>query len=462
MTNEKGKQLSLWKQLVYGSGDIGINAMYTLFSSYVLFFYTDVIGMNAAIIGTVILVCRVFDGVSDVIAGQYIDKHKGKKGHCLSILMKWSIPMAVSVALVFTVPNSSVAVRCIYVFVTYNLFNTVLYTLVGLAHQTLPSYLTDDPDVKAKMWVYKFIFAGVTQMIMAASILPMVEAFGGQNNQFAWIKAIGVFGIIGVFFLYLNVFVLEETVENENPSENLLKGIKYAVTNKYWVMAALINLCNNLILMFNLSISVYYLNSVVHNPMLMGTYVIACNLPGVIGMIVIPFIVGKIPNSKLIMYGCILMAAAQLVFIFGPVDSVPLLIGTALVRGVGFAFPMGLASALVGESAIYGEWKTGVNASGIMFSAMTLTAKIGQGLITSIFGIFLTSVGYDGMKEVQAAGTVSGITNFFRIIPFVMFVIMAVLMMMWKLNKQMPQIQKEVAERRAEAEAAHADKEFTA
>lgn len=451
MQKEKSKPVSLWKQLVYGSGDIGLNAMYTLFSSYVLYFYTDVIGMNAAIIGTVILFCRIFDGISDVIAGQWIDKHKSKRGHCLPVLLKWSIPMAISVALVFTVPNSTVAVRCIYVFVTYNLFNTIMYTFVGLAHQTLPSYLTDDQNVQAKMWVYKFIFAGVTQMIMAASIMPMVEAFGGQSNQFAWIKAIGVFGIIGVFFLMLNVFVLEETVENEHPSENLLKGIKYAVTNKYWVIAAVINLCNNLILMFNLSISVYYLNSVLHNPMLMGTYVIACNLPGVIGMIVIPFIVGKVPNSKLVMWGCALMAAAQLAFIFSPIESIPLLIGTALVRGIGFAFPMGLASALVGESVVYGEWKTGVNASGVMFSAMTLTAKIGQGLITSIFGIFLTAVGYDGLKEVQDASTLTGITNFFKIVPFFMYILMVVLMVIWKLDKQMPQIQKDLEERHSQA-----------
>ena len=68
MGNSSKTKISLFEKIIYGSGDIGLNAMYTLFSSYVLFFYTDVIGMNAAIIGTVILISKIFDGISDLIA----------------------------------------------------------------------------------------------------------------------------------------------------------------------------------------------------------------------------------------------------------------------------------------------------------------------------------------------------------------------------------------------------------
>ena len=74
------KKISIFEKVLYGSGDIGLNAMYTLFSSYVIYFYTDVIGMNAAIIGSVILASKIFDGISDLIAGQWIDTHKGKGG----------------------------------------------------------------------------------------------------------------------------------------------------------------------------------------------------------------------------------------------------------------------------------------------------------------------------------------------------------------------------------------------
>ena len=92
MSKETNK-ISLVEKVLYGSGDVGLNAMYTLFSSYVLFFYTDVIFMNAALIGAVIMVSKIFDGFSDLIAGHLIDTHRSKRGHCIPVLLKWTLPM---------------------------------------------------------------------------------------------------------------------------------------------------------------------------------------------------------------------------------------------------------------------------------------------------------------------------------------------------------------------------------
>lgn len=448
MEKSNAQQISFKEKFIFGTGDIGLNAMYTLFSSYVMYFYTDVILMNAALIGTVIMFCKIFDGFSDIIAGQLIDKHKGKGGHCIPVLAKWSIPMLLSVVLVFMVPDSSLVVQIAFILVTYNLFNTIMYTYVGLAHQTLPSYVTNDPVNRSQMFCYKMLFAAITQTIMASTILPMVEFFGGQTVQSAWVKSILVFGAIGLVFLYLNVFFVKERVENDAPSENILVGLKAAFSNKYWIMAVFISLFTNVILMFNLSISVYYLNSVVGNMGLMGAYVAASNLPGVVLMLIIPLILKKVSSKKLIIFGSVIMIIAQIIFMISPVTSVPVLIGTALLRGIGFAFPMGLCSALIGDTMDYGEWKTGVQAQAMLFSASTLTGKIGQGLLTSLFGFFLSAVGYDGALKAQAAGTVSGITSFFKFGPLVIMIIILVIMLCWHLDKQLPAIHEELAKRR--------------
>ncbi len=289
MTNGAGmKSVSssptIMEKVIFGAGDVGLNAMFTLFSSYVMYFYTDVIGVNAAIIGMTIMFCKIFDGISDIIAGTLIDKHKGKGGHCIPVLAKWTIPMALTVILVFLVPNASIVIRVAYIFVTYNLFNTVMYTYVGLAHATLPTYVTNNSVESGQMFVFKMLFAAITQTVMAMAILPMVNFFGGQTDQWAWVKSIMVFAIIGCVFLYLNVAFVKERVDNQNPAENLFEGIKSAVKNKYWIFATLVSLFTNFILTFNLSISVYYLNQVVGNMGLMGTFVLMCNMPGIIVM----------------------------------------------------------------------------------------------------------------------------------------------------------------------------------
>lgn len=450
---EQKKKISLFEKLVYGSGQIGMNVMYTLFSSYVLLFYTDVVGITPAMIGGVILASKVFDGVSDLIAGQFIDTHKTAKGHCVPVLAKWSIPMVLSVVAVFAVPNTGTVLRLIFIFITYNLFNTVLYTFTSMAYATLPTYVTSDSIERSQMQIYAMLFAGATQTVMASTIMPMLEFFGGMNLQTSWIKTCLVFGIVGLIFLLANAFFVKERVDNPKPPENIIEGVKYAVTNKYWLMCLVMSLATQVSLMFMLSISVYYLGNVVNNMQLMGAFIACSNLPGVFLMMFMPSMLKKVPKQKMYLTGCLIMLVANVTFFIGPSDSVPLLLGTALLRGIGFGFPMGLNASLVGDCVDYGEWKTGVRVQSPLFSANSVAQKIGQGLLTSLFGFFLTAIGYDGLKEVQAASTISGINYFFKLVPIAMNIILIVCAFNFKLEKQMPQIVKELQEKREASKA---------
>ena len=447
----KKDKVGVVEQFVFGSGQVGLNALYTLFSSYVLYFYTDVIGMNAALIGTVILISKVFDGVSDLIAGQLIDTHKSKRGHCIPVLAKWTLPMVASVTLVFLVPDLSIALRTAFIFVTYNLFKTVLYTYVNLAHNSLASYATDDPTTRSKMLCYSMLFAALTQTIMASAILPMVNFYGGQDSQSAWVKSILTFGAVGTVFLFLNVLAVKERVDNETPSENIIQSVKVAFQNKYWLMSAVLQICCTIVLLFNLSISVYYLENVAGNLGLMGAYVAASNIPGIIGMLIIPSFLDKISKKKLVLLGGVFMLIGQVVFILGPTDNTTILIGTALLRGIGFMFPMGLVNAMTGDTIEYGEWKTGTKVQAVLFSAKCVAEKLGQGLMTSLFGFFLTAVGYDGNLAAQPESAVLGIEKFFKFAPLVAIAVILLICMGWKLDDEMPQIQKELEARREKA-----------
>lgn len=450
--SKDSNKISMLEKIIYGSGDVGLNAMYTLFSSYVLFFYTDVILMNAALIGTVIMISKLFDGVSDLIAGQLIDTHKSKGGHCIPVLLKWTLPMVASVVLVFTVPDSTVAVRVAYIFVTYNLFNTVLYTYVTMAHGTLASYVTNNSEDRSQMLIFKMLFAALTQTIMASVMLPMVNFFGGQQSQGAWIKSILVFGIIGLIPLALNILIVKERVDNEAPPENIIQGVKCAVVNKYWWMAFVVNLCANFILTFNLSVSVYYLNSVMGNMGLMGTFVACSNMPGVVLCVVCPFLLKKFTKRQMVLFGTVLMVIAQIVFIIAP-NTTPILFATALVRGIGMGFAMGMAGALIGDCIDYGEWKTGTRVQSVLFSASSVGAKVGQGALTAVFGFILTAIGYDGAAAIQAASTVSGINGFFKFGPLVVALVLLVDIWFLDVETKNPQYVKELEERKAKARA---------
>lgn len=182
MTDTK-KRVGIIEKLVYGTSSIGLNTMYILFSTYVLFFYTDIIGFFPAIAGVIILVSKLMDGISDLIVGQFIDTHKGKRGHCIPLIIRWTIPMILAVVLVFMVPDSTTVVQAAYIFVTYNLFNTVVYTIVNTACAGLASYATDDEKDRAQMLMYYMMFSALAQTVLASVMLPMVEFLEGNRTR---------------------------------------------------------------------------------------------------------------------------------------------------------------------------------------------------------------------------------------------------------------------------------------
>ncbi|MFQ7551689.1 MAG: MFS transporter [Blautia marasmi] len=122
------------------------------------------------------------------------------------------------------------------------------------------------------------------------------------------------------------------------------------------------------------------------NLALMGTYVTLSNLPGVIVMIVLPSFLHKMSKRNLALMGTVLCLGAQIVFCAAPNDNISILLGTALARGIGFAFIMGLVNAMTGDTIEYGEWKTGVRVQGVLFSAKSVSEKLAQGILTSAFG----------------------------------------------------------------------------
>lgn len=448
---QKNEKPNLLEKLIYGSSQIGLNAMYTLFASYIILFYTDVKGINPASVGTVILFCKIFDGFSDLVAGQYIDTHKSKYGHCIPILLRWSLPMMASVVLTFLVPNTTPAIQLVFIFVTYNLFNTILYTIVGAAAASLPSYAADDPIDRSQMLAYSMLFAAAMQVIVASRIMPIVEYFGGMNSQAAWVKATLFFGAIGTVFLFLNAFFVKERVENDKPAENVLKGASLAFRNKYWIYTLIIGICANVLLIFNLSVSVYYLKDVMGNLGLMGSFVAVSNVPGVILMMIVPSLLGKISKRTMVVFGTALILVGQILFIVGPSDNVTWFLATGLIKGIGMGFPMGLTGAMIGDCVDYGEWKLGTRVQSVLFAANSVGQKIGQGLLTSLLGIFLSTVGYDGLKEIQSEATIAGIDSFFKYGPIVALIILGIAAYLFTIEKDLPKMRQEIAERKTHA-----------
>ena len=155
---EEKKYLKWWQKVAYGSGDLGTNFAYTFISTFVLIYLTDTVGLNAGIIGTLIMLAKLLDGVTDVIFGTIMDRTHTKMGKARP-WMFWTIfPMAVCELLLFIVPDMSFVLQYAYFFVIYTLLNAFFFTANNISYTSLTALITKNPNERVSDWFYSIHF----------------------------------------------------------------------------------------------------------------------------------------------------------------------------------------------------------------------------------------------------------------------------------------------------------------
>lgn len=181
----------------YGCGDFGCNIIYTAMSAFLMLYYTDYAGVNALAVGTIMMVSRIFDGVSDIIMGVIVDRTKSRFGKARPWLLRMCIPFAVSGVLLFSVPTSwSATPKLVYVFITYNLVSTVIYTAINVPYSALNALMTQDPYERSVLSIFRNLLATAGTLTINICTLPLVEYFG--DNASAWTKTFCVLGLLAV------------------------------------------------------------------------------------------------------------------------------------------------------------------------------------------------------------------------------------------------------------------------
>lgn len=241
--NRKEKTVAgkIMERFSYGCGDYGCNIIYTAMSAFLLFYYTDYAGVSALAVGTIMMVSRVFDGISDIIMGIIVDRTKSRFGKARPWLLRMCIPFALSGVLLFSVPVGwTQAAKLVYVFITYNLTSTVIYTAINVPYSSLNALMTQDPYERSVLSIFRNLLATAGTLTINMVTLPLVEFFG--DNAAAWTKTFCVLGLLAVAAFLINFFGTEERVKASAVADGKAKnvpikeGIRALFKNKYWIM----------------------------------------------------------------------------------------------------------------------------------------------------------------------------------------------------------------------------------
>ena len=418
--NKEKTYLKWYNKIGYGSGDIAGNVVYALLSAFVMIFLTDTVGMNAGVVGTLIAMSKLFDGVSDIFFGSLIDKTNSKMGKARPWMLYGYFGCAICLVAIFCIPaNASPTAQYAWFFIAYTLLNAGFYTANNIAYSALTALITKNNHERVQMGSIRFMFAFGTSMLIQTITVGLVARFGG--GAAAWRTVAIIYAIVGVISNTLSVMSVrelspEELAEGEDVQQDegleekytLIDAFKLLVQNKYYLM-----ICASYILMqiytATLNMGIYYMTYVLKNANLLGVFSWAINIPMIIGLLFTPSLVARFGGMyKLNLMGYTLGTLGRLgVVIAGYMGSVPLMLACTALAAIGMSPLQGDMNALIATCSEYTYLTHGKRVDGTMYSRTSLGTKLGGGIGTALAGWLLAFSGYVGGAAQQTASTMN-------------------------------------------------------
>lgn len=440
-------RIGFGEKLGYGVGDLASNLVFAAMTTFLTYFYTDVAGIAAATVGTIILISRVLDGFADIGMGIIIDKTKSKHGKTRPWILWMSVPFSISGVLLFTMPDFGMTGKIIWIIVTYNLVN-ILYTAINVPYGALNSLITQDQYQRSLLNIFRMMMAMVGAVLVSVITTPIVEALG--DGPRGWQMTFGIYGVIAAILFYVTFRSTKERVkpvaQHSTPIDVPVKvGVKALFRNKYWAIMVVV-----MTLMFIIQgtsgANIYYAEYVLGNKDLVGTLTMTSFLPLLLGMVVLAPVVKNLGKRNAMLIGIVIGIVGSFIMMINP-ESLTIVIAGSVIKGFGMAPIAASGFAMLADTIEYGEWKSGVRTEGLVYSAGSFGTKVGSGLGAGVLGWALALGGYVGGQTAQSAAALSSIKALYIYIPLLLFALQFVLLLYYKLDKEYPGIIRDLQER---------------
>ena len=445
--NEK-KYLNWFNKIGYGSGDVAGNVVYAFLSTFMMFYLTDTVGMDVGIVGTLMALSKLFDGVTDLFFGSMIDKTKTKMGKARPWMIFGYVGCAIMLAAIFMVPESwGDKAQYAYFFVTYTLLNAVFYTANNIAYASLTALITKNSSERVQLGSIRFIFAFATSLLIQYITLDAVTFFGGGAQ--GWKMVAIIYAIIGLAVNTFSGFSVkelsaEELDETSDPALQQMEE-KYTMgqaaqllfSNKYYLMICAVYLTTQLYAS-TLNMGVYFMKYVLDNENLLGTFSLAINIPLIAGLLLTPMLVKKMKGMykiNLIGYGIAVLGRA-LVIAAGYMKNVPLMLVFTAIAALGTSPLQGDLNALIASCSEYTFLTKGKRIDGTMYSCSSFGIKVGGSIGTAVCGLLMAAAGFVENAAVQTAGTINMMHIMYLWLPMAFNVIVALILSRLNVEKE--------------------------
>lgn len=446
--NPGHEKMPLKRVLAYASTDTAGNLLYVTLTSFIMYFYTDVLGISVAAAGFILLVARFVDALDAPIWGIIIDHTHTKWGQSRPYWLWLAVPFGIAVFLAFQAPDISVGAKNMYALVTYILAG-IIYTGISASMSSALPNLTYDSNERVKLNSWRSNGGMIGYLVAASLTLPLVDFFGKGDEKAGFSITVAIFGVIAVFLLF---FAFKGTKEigttKAEDSLSIRESFRAAKRNWPWMILVAVFILYWVANTTRTSTVIYYAE---YN---LGFKNLASILNGLVvfqmvSITVLPFIVKRIIKSHTQIIGLSLATIGQLIIGFTG-DNVTVIIIGWIIASLGTGIAVTLPFAMLSDTVDYGEWKNGIRASGFLTAVgISFCIKLGSGLGSFIPSIILDGAGYIANTQ-QTPAALAAIKFSFTWLPAIFFAMAALIMFLYiKYEKNEGKIKQELQERHA-------------
>ena len=459
MSSETSQTLSTKEKVGYGLGDTASNFVFHIVNAFLITYYTDVMGLNPAAVGTLYAVARLWDAISDPLMGGLADRTQTKFGKYRPYLLWIAIPYGLIGFLAFLGPDLDPTWKLVYAYVTYIALMTV-YTAINVPYSALMGTMTGDPAERASLSNFRFAGAFSAQVIIGLALFPIINSFGGRNSPEAWRTAMIVFSILATFlFLYTFFTTRERIAPSKDERVDLGKDLKYLTSNRHLIVMLIVAFVTLAFSGLRWGITYPYLKYLADLGDekyfwyldRMSIFYASAPIALVLGLLLTKPLSRGFGKRNALIGLTMINAFSVIAFYFVPAKNFEQIFWLNIASAF-FAGPMpALVWAIYTDVVDYGEWKFGRRITALTFAAAMLVQKAGLALGGWAVGMLLAYFGYVANVE-QSPESAHGILLMFSIIPGVLTILSGVALFGYNLDdEEVEKIALELEKRRSEA-----------
>jgi GPH family glycoside/pentoside/hexuronide:cation symporter len=437
------ERLSFIENFGFGLGDTASNFFFQTFNIFLLYYYTDVFGIDAAVAGTMFLLTRLWDAINEPIMGLICDRTKTRWGKYRPYLLWMAIPYGIFGYLIFANPDLGRTGKIIYAYFTYAMM-MMAYTAINVPYSSLMGVLSPSSHARTIASNFRFIGAYGGGLLISMYVRTLVEKLGGGNELRGFQYTMGLFALASIILFWITFLTTKERVQPpEGQQQNVKEELKELFKNRPWVILFFAAIFSTTFIATRDSVTIHFFKYVVkagNEAVFLGMdrtslFLSLGRLMMMLGVLCVGFLVKRIDKKPLSAVLTLGTAICWFSFYFVPIH----MYGFMLVLNAVGSFMMGPTSALVwsmyGDVADFGQVKFGRRSTGLIHSASLFALKTGTVIAGFLGGWMLGLFGFIP-NQVQSEKTLRGIFLMFSIIPAFFAIGKAIALSLYPLNRR--------------------------